>query len=240
MDPDAPEGLLAFQRLTRSNPRLYDLFMVVGAHEGVTAPEAATMLGLPRETVVSRLKALGHHEPTRRLGRGLELVDKRRREDDRRVRQFFLTEQGRAVYREVCEAIETPESERARIEAEAPRKAAIEPEVVQALRDAILAFSQDRGEIRHSPLTLFLTVAANEGVSRDELADLMGISHGVASRHYEAIGKGINRPSKHPSMELVETKAMPDDHRQKRIYLTEKGQALAARMKQILRGNESL
>lgn len=105
-------------------------------------------------------------------------------------------------------------------------------------RDAVLAALETFRRI-YPPISLtsiraFLYVAENPGINVSELALACGLTDAGASRVARALaGRGIDRPLP-PSLDLLTCQASVADPRERLLRLSARGQALAARIEQLI------
>jgi DNA-binding MarR family transcriptional regulator len=105
-------------------------------------------------------------------------------------------------------------------------------------RDAVLAALETFRRI-YPPISLtsvraFLYVAENPGINVSELALACGLTDAGASRVARALaGRGIERPLP-PSLDLLHCVTSTVDPRERLLWLSARGQALAARIEQLI------
>ena len=105
-------------------------------------------------------------------------------------------------------------------------------------RDAVLAALESFRRI-YPPISLtsvraFLYVAENPGINVTELALACGLTDAGASRVARALaGRDIERPLP-PSLDLLDCVTSPVDPRERLLRLSSRGQALAARIEQLI------
>jgi DNA-binding MarR family transcriptional regulator len=105
-------------------------------------------------------------------------------------------------------------------------------------RDAVLAaleaFRRIYPPISLTSVRVFLYVAENPGINVSELAQACGLTEAGASRVARALaGRGIERPLP-PSLGLLDSATSPIDPRERLLRLTERGQALVARIELLI------
>ena len=93
---------------------------------------------------------------------------------------------------------------------------------------AIGEFRKLRHDMPLQYLTTFLLVAKEEGLTVNGYAERAKVSKSVMSRHLKDIGEA-NRHKK-PGFKLVHSKTNPNNGKEKLIYLTDLGRAMASRM----------
>ena len=105
-------------------------------------------------------------------------------------------------------------------------------------RDAVLAALESFRRI-YPPISLtsvraFLYVAENPGINVTELALACGLTDAGASRVARALaGRDIERPLP-PSLDLLDCATSSVDPRERLLRLSPRGQALAARIEQLI------
>jgi DNA-binding MarR family transcriptional regulator len=112
-------------------------------------------------------------------------------------------------------------------------KQTLDEEEQKSLRSMLLAlqpFLELRKDMPLQYFVSFLMVAVNEGLSLTEYAERAGVSQSVMLRHIFDIGEG-DRTMKE-GFGLVFRKQDPVDLRTWRVFLTDKGRAVARRMQQ--------
>ena len=98
---------------------------------------------------------------------------------------------------------------------------------------AILAYlHQLDPEFTMPNLSTFLTVAENDGITMDKLADAAGYGRSSATRNIFVLSKFGE--GKRAGMNLVYQDFMGEDRRQKTVHLTEKGKKVLLTINQLL------
>ena len=105
-------------------------------------------------------------------------------------------------------------------------------------RDAVLAalesFRRIYPSISLTSVRAFLYVAENPGINVTELALACGLTDAGASRVARALaGRGIERPLP-PSLDLLDCVTSAIDPRERLLWLSPRGQALAARIEHLI------
>ncbi|WP_029912695.1 hypothetical protein [Caulobacter sp. UNC358MFTsu5.1] len=105
-------------------------------------------------------------------------------------------------------------------------------------RDAVLAaletFRRIHPAISLTSVRAFLYVAENPGINVTELGLACGLTDAGASRVARALaGPRIDRPLP-PSLDLLDCVVGVEDPRERRLWLSPRGQALAARIEQLI------
>ncbi len=105
-------------------------------------------------------------------------------------------------------------------------------------RDAVLAalesFRKICPTISLTSVRAFLYVAENPGINVSELALACGLTDAGASRVARALaGRGIERPLP-PSLDLLDCVTSAVDPRERLLWLSPRGQALAARIEHLI------
>jgi DNA-binding MarR family transcriptional regulator len=105
-------------------------------------------------------------------------------------------------------------------------------------RDALLvaleAFRRIYPPISLTSVRVFLYVAENPGINISALARASDLTEASASRVARALaGRGIEKPLP-PSLGLLDSVTSPIDPRERLLRLTERGQALVARIELLI------
>jgi hypothetical protein len=133
------------------------------------------------------------------------------------------------------EVIEALSSAWGRMSVDGPESITV-PAAARMARATMDVFAEGAGR-RDMPLSymvLFLQVVREEGLAVSEYAKRAGVSLSVASLHLLTIGDRDRDGN--PGFGLVHKRQDPRDHRVERVFLTDKGAALARRISACLRG----
>lgn len=119
--------------------------------------------------------------------------------------------------------------------------AADEPRRRLSANDPLLLCLRDVGEVapemRLNQLSMFLMIAASEGVLMGDLARRCGESLSTVSRGVRRLASPGDPGALHPAYGLVELLSDADDRRARHIVLTERGRALADRLAETMAGD---
>ena len=102
------------------------------------------------------------------------------------------------------------------------------------LMTALAEFHNLDPEMPVSRLLLFLHAASQPGLLQSDLQEFAGLAQSGCSRAIAAMSRfeGFNRPG----LDLIEAVPDPKNRRRKVVTLTDKGEGLAARLRQIVGG----
>lgn len=88
-------------------------------------------------------------------------------------------------------------------------------------------------------LEIFLLVATTPGINIIDIVELMKVNNSTITLYCQRLGEGERsryrdgKPIKKPGLGLVKTEIEDDDHRKRRVLLTQKGKELVERLQSI-------
>jgi DNA-binding MarR family transcriptional regulator len=107
-----------------------------------------------------------------------------------------------------------------------------EADTIQGMIAAIELFRAMDTDMPSPAIAAFLHVASMPGLSIQEVADALKVSQSTASRNVFYLSKA--KTPTLPGLDLVESRINEMDRRQKQLFLTQKGEHLAATLKRVL------
>ena len=108
----------------------------------------------------------------------------------------------------------------------------VEADTIQGLLAAIELFRTMDTDMPSPAIATFLQIASSPGLSIQEIADRLKIAQATASRNVFYLSK--TKTPTEPGLDLVESRINELNRRQKQVFLTAKGEHLAATLKRVV------
>ena len=107
-----------------------------------------------------------------------------------------------------------------------------EADTIAGMIAAIELFRAMDTDMPSPTIATFLQVVSSPGLSIQDVADALRVSQSTASRNVFYLSK--DKTSTTPGLDLVESRVNALDRRQKQLFLTQKGEHLAATLRRVL------